>query len=323
MSKNITTVTVIQKKANQAATAGILRAAAYCRVSTIQEEQNGSYETQVRYWKKKIEKDPNLELVNIYGDRISGGSMWKRVEFLQMLQDARDGKIDIIYTKAISRFARNMAECLTCVRELKSLGMRVIFENDNIDTDSQSGEMLLSVLSAIAQQELNEKSQAIKWAFSKVNKSGKPCNCCPYGYQKVKDAEGKSTRYWEINEDEAERVRLAFDLAEQGHKTIEITDALNAYEEERNTGFVWSNPRVRSFFTREAYMGDLLTNKTVTIDYLSHVSAKNTGQFDQCYITNHHPAIVSREQFERVRTMFKNGELNSRNRRKTKDSMKS
>lgn len=314
MEKNITTVTVIQKKANQATAAGILRAAAYCRVSTLQEEQNGSYETQVRYWHKKIENDPALELAGIYGDRISGGSMWKRVEFLQMLQDARDGEIDIIFTKAISRFARNMAECLTCVRELQSLGVRVVFENDHLDTGTQSGEMLLSVLSAIAQQELNEKSQAIKWAHKKANKSGKPCTCCPYGYRKVKDAEGKSTRDWEINDDEAERVRLAFDLAEQGHKVFEIQDVLNAYEEDRGTGFHWSDCRVRGLFTREAYMGDLLTNKSVTVDYLSHTIVKNTGQFEQCYITNHNPAIVSREQFERVRMMYENGELNRKKR---------
>lgn len=311
MSKNITTVTVKQKKANQAATAGetILRAAAYCRVSTLQEEQNGSYETQVRYWKRKIEEDPNLSLVNIYGDRISGGSMWKRVQFLQMLQDARDGKIDIIYTKAISRFARNMGECLACIRELQTLGVRVIFDEDNIDTASQESEMLLSVLSAIAQQELNEKSQSIKWAFNKANRSGKPCRSCPYGYRKVRNAEDKATRDWEINEAEAERVRLAFDLAEQRAGIKEIKDALNAYEEERNTGFVWTDFRIRNLLTREAYMGDLLTNKSVTIDYLSHTSVKNTGQFDQCYIRNHHPAILSREQFERVRGMYENGEL--------------
>ncbi|MCD8146321.1 MAG: recombinase family protein [Clostridiales bacterium] len=312
MDKNIQTAMVMQKKNPQAAAGDILRAAAYCRVSTLQEEQNGSFEIQERYWKKKIEKDPKLELVKIYGDRISGGSMWKRVEFLQMLQDARDGKIDIIYTKAISRFARNMAECLACVRELQSLGVRVIFENDGIDADSQSGEMLLSVLSAIAQQELNEKSQAIKWAFNKANKSGKPCHNCPYGYRKVKDAEGKTTRDWEINEDEAERVRLAFDLAEQKKGIKEIQDALNAYEEERSTEFHWSAFRTRNLFTREAYMGDLLTNKSVCINYLTKESVKNAGQFERYYITNHHPAIVSREQFERVRTLFKNGEMQER-----------
>lgn len=310
MDKNIRTVTVIQRvkpqAVTQAADGSILRAAAYCRVSTIQEEQNGSFETQERYWKKKIEKDPKLVLVRIYGDRISGGSMWKRVEFLQMMQDARDGKIDIIYTKAISRFARNMAECLACVRELQILGVRVIFESDGIDTGSQSGEMLISVLSAIAQQELNEKSQAVKWAFKKANKSGMPCHSCPYGYRKVKDAEGKSTREWEINEDEAERVRLAFDLAEQGVGIKEIQETLNAYENERGTEFYWGDGRVRSLFTREAYMGDLLTNKSVCINYLTKESVKNTGQFEQYYITNHHPAIVSREQFERIRTLFEN-----------------
>lgn len=249
MSKNITTETVKMKKTPTATNQTVgnrLRAAAYCRVSTLQEEQNGSYETQVRYWQKKIELDPELELAGIYGDRISGGSMWKRVEFLQMLQDARDGKIDIIYTKSISRFARNMAECLSCVRELQSLGVRVVFENDNIDTGSQSGEMLLSVLSAIAQQELSEKSQAIKWAYNKANKSGKPCHTCPYGYQKVRNEDGKATRDWVINEDEAERVRLAFDLAEQRAGIKEIKDALNTYEEERGTGVVWTDFRIRN-----------------------------------------------------------------------------
>ncbi len=312
MDKKIQTVMVKQKKSPQADAKDILCAAAYCRVSTLQEEQDGSFEIQERYWKKKIEKDPKLELVKVYGDRISGSSMWKRVEFLQMLQDAREGKIDIIYTKAISRFARNMAECLACVRELHSLGVRVIFENDGIDTDSQSGEMLLSVLSAIAQQELNEKSQAIKWAYNKANKSGKPCHKCPYGYRKVKDAEGKSTRDWEIDENEAERVRLAFNMAERGAGIMEIQDVLNAYEEERSTEFHWSDCRIRNLFTREAYMGDLLTNKSVCINYLTKESVKNTGQFDQYYITNHHPAIVSREQFERVRALFESREMQGR-----------
>lgn len=319
MSKSIRTETVRreqQKGTDSSPAAGaVLRAGAYCRVSTLQEEQNGSFETQARYWKKKISNDSDLELVRIYGDRISGGSVGKRAGFHLMLQDARDGKIDIIYTKAISRFARNMAECLASVRELKNLGVRVVFENDGIDTDSQSGEMLLSILSAIAQQELNEKSQAVRWAYNQANKAGKPCQKCPYGYQKVRNAEGKPTRDWEINQEEAERVRLAFDAAERGARMTEIRDALNAYEEERETGASWSLPRIRNLFTREAYMGDLLTNKTVCVSYLTHQSVKNTGQYEQCYIQNHHPAIVSREQFERVRTRLENGELNGRRKR--------
>lgn len=152
-----------------------LRTAAYCRVSTMSEEQEESLETQKRAYEVKIEQDSDLVLADIYADRgISGGSTRKRMEFQRMMQDCRDGKIDLVMTKSISRFARNLADTLECIRELKALGIPVHFDREGINTMDTSSDMTLGILAAVAQEEINNMSQNIKWALEKSSSQGNP-----------------------------------------------------------------------------------------------------------------------------------------------------
>lgn len=274
------------------------RAAAYCRVSTLQEEQEGSYDTQVRYYQEKITADPSLELAGIYGDRgVSAGGIKKRLGFMKMMEDCRQGKIDIILTKSVSRFARNLADCMACLRELSDLNVTVEFENEGLRTDGVEGELLISLLSAMAQQELNEKSQTVRWTFAKSARMGVPSVRAPFGYRKVRDEKGRTTHQWTVYEPEAEKVRLIFDLADRGCSYSEICRELDKTETD---GYSWRRGRVRDLLRHEAYIGDLLTNKFVIVDYLSRKQIPNRGIADQYYLENHHPPIVSREQFARV-----------------------
>ena len=287
------------------------RIAAYCRVSTLAEEQDLSFETQCTYYEKLISTEPDKELVGIYGDHgISGLHMKNRDGFLHMLQCCREGKIDTIITKSISRFSRNMSEMRSVLDELKNLGIAVFFEREAIDSLNPNFELYMNILASLAQEESNSMSQAIRWAYEKSAENGSPFRRTCYGYRK-KVINGKKTRDWVIYEPEAKHVRLAFDMAAKGRPYLEILKALNSMEELSESPQRWSRPRLRYLLQNEAYKGDLLTHKTLVVDYLTKKQVHNHGEYDQVYIEEHHEAIVSPKQFELVKQRIKSGALRS------------
>ena len=299
------------------------RVAAYCRVSTLQEEQDLSYETQCAYYEKLIAQKPDMILVKVYGDQgKSGLHTEKRVEFKQMVQDALDGKIDVIMVKSISRFSRNSVECLTILKQLKEKGVQVIFEKEGLDTLDPQTDMVLSILLSIAQNESANISGNVRWAIEYRNRSGWPCRAAPYGYRSKRqlkkaaaeqgldfNAENMPEHGWAIEPEEAERVEMMFSMASQGYSISRIVKMLNTLEEHKGSKYRWNNPHVVNMLRNEAYRGDVLTDKSVQPDYLVKKRTKNRGQADQYYISDHHPAIVEPEVFDRVQELLNSGVL--------------
>ena len=267
-----------------------LRVAAYCRVSTEEEEQQGSFEIQKLYYTEKINSTPEWEVAGIYADDgISGVHTKKRDGFNQMIQDCKKRKIDLILTKSISRFARNTLDSIQYVRMLKQMGIAVVFEKENINTATMNSEMILTVLSAFAQAESESISQNVargKFAF-------------PYGriigYRK--GADGKP----EIIPEQAEIIRLIFNSYLQGDSLQSIKAKLEtagALTARGNTE--WSAQSIQRILQNEKYCGDVLLQKTFTEDVLTGVHKKNTGQLPQYYIENYHEGIVSKQMFREV-----------------------
>ena len=293
---------------------GARRAAAYCRVSTLAEEQELSFETQSVYYKNLIENDPSLELVGIYGDQgFSGLQSAKRKEFQRLIADCEAGKVDVILVKSISRFSRNSIECLEYIRRLKQHNVTVLFEKEGLNSMDSQTEMILSIYASMAQSESCSHSENVRWAKQRRAEMGDPIRITPYGYRSKKKA-GAGFRDWIIKEDEAETIRYIFSLAYQGYATTEIQRKLNESGLLAD-GRKWSLERIRTALNNEAYRGDILTNKSVVLDYLSKKCITNRGQVEQYYIEQHHEPIVSPDIFDTVHEYFKHGFLNSRNTR--------
>lgn len=287
----------------------VRRVAAYCRVSTLLEEQEESYETQCAYYKRLTDMDSALALVDVYGDHgVSGRSAKERPEFQRMMKDCTDGKVDLVMTKSVSRFARNLADCVECVRQLREKGIPVLFEREGLNSMDSGCEMLLSLLAALAQEELNSLSQNIRWALEHRNANGDPARMARYGYRKAPKESGKR-REWRIYEPEVRRVKKAFQMAAKGRNYQEIIAVLNAMEDSEEKESLWTLPRVREMLLSEVYIGDILTNKQYSPDYLSKRPAKNTGQRPQYYIEGHHPPIIDRELFQQVGELVRSGAL--------------
>lgn len=281
------------------------RVAVYCRVSTLMEAQGSSFETQCEAYRQLIESRDDLVLADIYGDQgKSGTSIKKRTEFQRMLRDCEAGKIDLIMTKSISRFARNLQDCLNTIDRLKGLGIPVIFEKEGINTLDNKSDLLLNVLAVIAEEESISIGQNIRWANARRNEAGDPFQKAPYGYGRDRRA-----NRWYIKENEARRVRYAFQSASHGACYKEIIRGLNAMEEEEGTGQVWGNTRLKTLLTHEAYIGDVLTNKTYRPNHNKQVV--NRGEVDQYYIEGHHEAIIDKETFDRVQLLIEKGLLRS------------
>ena len=280
------------------------RVAAYCRVSTLQEEQELSYEAQQKYYKALFENDPHKILISVYGDEgITGTSVEKRPGFMDMMRDAEHGRLDEIYTKSISRFARNFAECLEYVRKLQKLGIVVHFEKEGFSTEDKNIEMVLSLMAIMAQEESNSISQNITLAHDHYNKQGDPCTQASYGYKRDKK-KTDGIHKWRINEKEAEVVRKVFSLYLEGISEMEIAKRMNELEAENNSKKRWTKNSISNMLRRETYVGDIITNKTYTVDYLTHKSKVNNGERPQYYLKNHHEAIISREDFEKVQKIL-------------------
>jgi DNA invertase Pin-like site-specific DNA recombinase len=279
------------------------RAAAYCRVSTLADFQDGSYEVQCEYYRKLIEADPAMELVGIYGDHgKSGKNMKNRPEFQRMIKDCEAGKIDLILTKSISRFARNLKECIAMIRHLRELGVAVKFEREGISTADMDSELLLSILATIAEEESRSIGLNMRWSRQKHNEKGMPWEAARYGYISI----GKEHR-WEVVPQEAEHVRQAFYLAGMCFTYPEIIEEMNNLEEAEGTGKVWNHSTILNMLESLAYTGDYLTNKECTIvDEDGQVRrVKNKGYVDQYLLENHHEAVISHELYDAVQDLLK------------------
>ena len=275
-----------------------LRVAAYCRVSTEEEEQQGSFELQKSFYTSEIESNPEWVLAGIYADDgISGVHTQKRDGFIKMIQDCEKKKIDLVLTKSISRFARNTVDSIQYVRMLKQLGITVIFEKENINTSTMDSEMILTILSAFAQAESESISQNVARGKRMGFKQGK----FPFPYGQMlgyrKGADGKP----EIIPEQAEVIRLIFNSYLQGNSLQNIKKKLEsdgAITARGNT--TWSPQAVLRILQNEKYCGDVLLQKTFTESVLTGNHKKNVGQLPQYYIENHHEGIVTKQMFREV-----------------------
>ncbi|MGW9529627.1 recombinase family protein [Paenibacillus terrae] len=274
------------------------KVAAYCRVSTDSEEQKESYTNQVNHYTQYIQNNLEWEMADIYADEgISGTNTKNRTHFNRMIQDARNGKLDLILVKSISRFARNTLDLLKYVRELKSLGVAVFFERENINTLDTTGEVLLTILSSLAQDESRNISENSRWGILRGFQNGKVfCNTTRFlGYDK--DEHGELV----INEPEAEIVRRIYEeyLDEKSYQAI-ARGLMRDHIKTVTGGDTWWDSSITLILTNEKYYGALLQQKTVTVDFLTHKRIKNKGQEQQYFIEDNHEPIVSKEIFEAV-----------------------
>ena len=290
-----------------------LRTAAYCRVSTASDTQDGSFEVQCAYYEKLIKDDPNMEFVGVYGDHgKSGRSMRGRKELNRLIKDCEAGKVDLVLTKSISRFARNMLECVNAIRQLSDLGVTVRFEKENLDTETMGGELMLGILATIAQEESNSISQNINWSRQKHVEKGQPWDVARYGYVSV----GKEHR-WEVVDHEAEAVRQAFYMAGMCHTYGEIAEELTRMEAEDGNGRVWNKTPIVNLLRSETYIGNYLSNKECSIVDENGIvkRTKNKGYVDQILIENHHPALVSKELYSVVQELLDHQTLGGHRRK--------
>lgn len=274
-----------------------LRVAAYCRVSTDSEAQETSLETQRRYFERLIQAHPGWELVQIYADQgVTGTLSMKRPAFRRMIEDALAGRIDYILIKSISRFSRNTVDCLQYARLLREKGVFIRFEKENIDTGSAYSEMLLTVLAAFAQEESIAISENLAWACRKRFEAGVPRRFSLFGYRAEPGGE------YRIVPEEARIVREAFRLYERGDTLAQIARAFAARGWKTASGAAWSPSSLCRMLDNEKYVGDVMMQKRVTIDPLSHRAVKNDQTVHPSYyLRDHHPAIVDRAQYNRVR----------------------
>jgi len=273
-----------------------LRVCSYCRVSTDQMEQRNSFSAQVEHYTTYIKNNPAWSLAGIYADEaLSGKNAAKRPEFMRMVSDAENKKFDLIITKSISRFARNTADCLETVRKLKLLGIGIYFEKESIDTLTAESELMLSILSSVAEEELNSISQNMRWAYQRRFKNGKhKINTKRFlGYDKDKDGN------LIINEEQASIVRRIFKDYLSGLGISRIAKGLDAKNISGNTK--WAFSTIRDIIKNEKYIGDMLLQKTITTDFKKR---RNKGEVPMYYVKNTHQAIISRKDFEKAQELM-------------------
>lgn len=280
------------------------RVAAYCRVSTDQEAQETSLEEQMAHFNTVIAEHPDWELAGIYTDEgISGTQVKHRVQFQQMIEDAKAKKIDLILTKSISRFARNVVDCLTNIRLLRNLRppVSVYFDKERLDSLDEKAEVFLTMLASFAQEESRSISTNIKWANRSRMQAGtqKVCTACLLGYDT--DDAGEMV----IVTKEAEVVRTIYLSFVKGMHPLEIAEKLNALEIRTVKDNPWTSQGIKNILRNEKYCGDLLMQKTYTVDCLTHKIKKNEGELEQYFISDHHPAIIDRETWDKAQVRLK------------------
>lgn len=287
-----------------------LRVAAYCRVSTEEEEQASSYEAQCRYYTDKIMSNQEWTMAGIFADEgISGTSTKKRTEFLRMIRQCKQKKIDLILTKSIQRFARNTLDCINYTRILRSLGIAVLFEKENINSLPQDSEFLITMYGAMAQSESESISKNVTWGRQRAMERGKAF--IPYSslYAFEKGEDGKT----KIIPEQAAIVRELYDrfLAGASYRMLQRWLAENHIPTVKGAS-TWSCTSIKGILTNEKYYGDVLMQKTFRQDVISKKIVKNTGQRTQYLIQGHHEGIVTKEKFDAVQA-----EIARRNARKS------
>ena len=275
-----------------------LRVAAYCRVSTKKDEQLNSYENQKAYYTEKIMATPDWTMADIFADEgITGTSACKRKDFLRMIRQCRQGKIDMILAKSVSRFARNTVDTLNYTRELRGMGIPVIFEEQNINSIYPESEFLITIHGAFAQSESEGISSRVKWGKHQAMRTGK-ANIqykTLLGYEKNPDGE------MVVNAEQAETVRRIYEMYLSGQTLRSIKEALESGGFKNSAGTMeWTTSNLRTILSDEKYCGDVLLQKTFIQDCISKKVIKNTGQLPMYLIQNHHEAIIPRDRFDAV-----------------------
>ena len=292
------TVTVIPASVGKT---DVLRVAAYCRVSSDSADQLHSYAAQIRNYTEVIEKHDGWKLIDVYADEgLTGTRMDNREDFNRMLADCRKGKIDKILVKSISRFSRNTYDCLSVLRELTALGVSVYFEKENIGTETLTTEMMVSVYSALAQEESVSISQNQRISYQRRMERGEFITCfAPLGYR---IADGKNL---EIVPEEEELVRWMFNSYLSGRSTEWIAKELQAKGVPTATGRGgWQPQTIQKLLCNEKYIGDTLCRKTYSMNAFPFIRKLNDGTVEQYYIENTHPPIISRDDFARVQRLM-------------------
>jgi len=283
----------------------MLNITAYCRVSTDDFDQLNSLENQERYFKEYIESNPDWNYVPLYADEgLSGTSTKKRKNFRKMIADAHAGKFDVILTKEVSRFARNTVDTLQFTRELKEIGVGVIFITDNIDTRINNDEFRLTIMASVAQEESRRTSERVKWGQTRSMESGVIFGHKMLGYKRV--GRGREAKL-EIIPSEAETVKLIFHkylVETKGLTTIarelEGANCLTGYGKRR-----WDASSVQRILTNEKYAGDLRQKKFITPNYLTHATKRNKGEENFIIVQDSHPAIIDRDTFTKTQAEIK------------------
>lgn len=290
----------------------LLRVAAYCRVSTDSDDQLNSYNSQVSYYTDLIRKNNDWNFVDIYADEgITGTQISKRTNFQRLINDCMNDEIDMVITKSISRFARNTLDTLKYVRMLKERNIAVYFEDEKINTLTMDGELLLVVLSSVAQQEVENISANVKKGLKMKMSRGELVGfqgCLGYDY----NVEDKSIL---INREEAEIVKYIFNRYIEGAGGRLIGNELErlGYKTKRGSS-TWHESTILGIIKNEKYKGDVLLGKTFTLDPISKRRLENYGEEDQFYLREHHEPIISEEVFDkaqaiRLKEVFQGGHM--------------
>lgn len=280
-----------------------LRVAGYCRVSTDYDEQASSYETQVAHYKELIQKEPTWEFAGIYADDgISGTNTKKREQFNKMIAACKAGKINLIVTKSISGFARNTIDCLKYIRDLKAINVAIFFEKENCNTMDAKGEVLITIMASLAQQESESLSQNVKMGIQYRYQQGKVFVNHNHFLGYTKDDQGNLV----IEPEEAKVIKQIFYSYLNGMTMKQIADSLKADgiltgSKTKN----WRSSSVAKILKNEKYMGEALLQKTYTVDFLNKKQVKNEGIMPQYYVENDHPAIIPKSVFMQVQQIIK------------------
>ena len=289
---------IIRKVKPAAAMPRLERVAAYCRVSSGKDAMLHSLSAQVSHYSELIQRRPGWAYAGVYADEALTGTKDDRPEFQRLLADCRAGKIDRVLTKSVSRFARNTVTLLETVRELKELGVAVYFEEQNIDSLSGDGELMLTILASFAQEESKSVSDNCKWRIRKDFSEGKPMNLpLLYGYRREK---GRIV----IDEREAEIVRFIFRSCLNGMGKGRITEELREQGVPCRLGGEWQTETVGGILKNEKYTGDALLQKTYIENHLTKRKCFNRGELPQYYAESTHPAIIDHEMYEKVQVLI-------------------
>lgn len=301
LAQNVTIIPARRRVGSQRTAAQVqkIRVAAYCRVSTDSEEQETSYEAQVSHYTGYIKSKPEWQMVEVYADDgISGTNTAKRDEFNRMIADCEAGKIDLILTKSISRFSRNTLDCLKYTRKLKALNIAVFFEKENINTLDSKGEVLLTIMASLAQQESESLSANVRMGIQYRNQQGKVQINHNWFLGYTKDAEGNLV----IDPEQAEIVRRIYREYLEGASFLQIKRSLEADGIRNGAGhFKWYESNIQQILTNEKYIGDALLQKTYTVSILDKKRAANNGEMPKYYVEGSHEAIISKDVFMKVK----------------------